>query len=53
MDWDPKIQRERASNLWEALCRKFPPIAKATELVPDPQMSFRQIGGLEEPRKRS
>jgi SpoVK/Ycf46/Vps4 family AAA+-type ATPase len=50
MERDPKIQRERAANLWDPLCRKFPPIAKATELVPDPQLGFEQIGGLDEPK---
>ena len=50
MDWEPKIQRERASNLWDAFCRKFPPVSKSTELLPDPQVTFQQIGGLEEPK---
>jgi SpoVK/Ycf46/Vps4 family AAA+-type ATPase len=48
MERDPRIQRERASNLWDPLCRKFPPLAKATELIPDPQVGFDQIGGLDE-----
>jgi len=50
MDPDPKLQRERAANLWDPLRRKFPPIAKSTEMVPAPQVSFDQIGGLEEPK---
>jgi SpoVK/Ycf46/Vps4 family AAA+-type ATPase len=50
MDWDPRIQRERAANLWDPLRRKFPPIAKSTELIPSPQVSFQEIGGLEEPK---
>jgi SpoVK/Ycf46/Vps4 family AAA+-type ATPase len=50
MDRDPRIQRERAANLWDPLRRKFPPIAKSTELVPAPEVGFDQIGGLEEPK---
>jgi SpoVK/Ycf46/Vps4 family AAA+-type ATPase len=50
MERDAKIQRERAANLWDPLCRKFPPLAKATELVPEPRVGFEQIGGLDEPK---
>jgi len=43
---DRAIRRERTQNLWLSFERKLPPIAKATQLDPEPQLSFDRIGGL-------
>lgn len=43
---DRAIRRERTQNLWLSFERKLPPIAKATHLDPEPQLSFDRIGGL-------
>jgi ATP-dependent 26S proteasome regulatory subunit len=43
---DLAIQRERAQNLWTNFQRKFPLIEKTTEILPQPQISEDQIGGL-------
>src|SRR5262245_11311665 len=43
---DPARQRERAVNLWSSFERKFPPIAKATQVDPDPATGVESIGGL-------
>lgn len=43
---DPRIQQERAQNLWASMIRKFPPMAKATRLEADPQVGTDRIGGL-------
>lgn len=40
------VPRERAQNLWISFARKFPLVAKATELDPSPQVSEDRIGGL-------
>jgi ATP-dependent 26S proteasome regulatory subunit len=41
---DPTVQR--AQNLWASFERKFPPIAKATDLDADPGLAADQVGGL-------
>ena len=43
---DVSIRLERAQNLWSSFARKFEPIERATELDPDPQLEFSEIGGL-------
>ncbi len=43
---DPRIRQERAQNLFGSLVRKFPPLAKATELVAAPEVGTDRIGGL-------
>jgi len=40
------IRHERTQNLWSSFARKFEPIARATELDPDPQLDLSEIGGL-------
>ena len=48
------LHARRAVNLWRAYARKFPPVAKACHLVPDPRLELEDIGGLdleEEPRR--
>jgi ATP-dependent 26S proteasome regulatory subunit len=40
------LQRERATNLWSSFERKFPPVAKATRMDPQPSVAFEDIGGL-------
>ena len=40
------IRVERAQNLWASFERKFEPIARATQLDPDPHLELSQIGGL-------
>jgi ATP-dependent 26S proteasome regulatory subunit len=43
---DARIRLERAQNLWSSFARKFEPIARATQLDPDPQLELSEIGGL-------
>jgi ATP-dependent 26S proteasome regulatory subunit len=43
---DASIRVERAQNLWSSFTRKFEPVARATQLDPDPQIELSQIGGL-------
>ncbi len=43
---DAGIRLERAQNLWSSFARKFEPIARATQLDPDPQLELSEIGGL-------
>jgi len=43
---DPAIERERTQNLWASFERKFPAIAKASELDASPSLGVQQIGGL-------
>lgn len=43
---EPSVTRERASNLWSSFERKFPPIAKATQMDARPEVGVDQIGGL-------
>ncbi len=43
---DASIRVERAQNLWSSFTRKFEPVARATQLDPDPQLELSQIGGL-------
>ena len=43
---DLRIQRERAYNLWTSVQRKTPPLAAASTLDPNPQVTPDQIGGL-------
>jgi transitional endoplasmic reticulum ATPase len=40
-------EERRAANLWETFARKVPPIAKATRLLPRPELDLDGIGGLE------
>lgn len=48
---DSGIQRERASNLWTSFARKFEPVSRGTELVPDPPIDLGAIGGLAGPKE--
>ena len=43
---DPSVSRERATNLWSSFERKFPPIAKASQMDAQPEVGVEQIGGL-------
>jgi ATP-dependent 26S proteasome regulatory subunit len=43
---DEGIRVERAQNLWSSFARKFEPVARATQLEPDPQLEPSEIGGL-------
>ena len=43
---DSGIRIERAHNLWSSFARKYEPIARATQLDPDPQLELSEIGGL-------
>ena len=43
---DAGIRVERAQNLWSSFTRKFEPVARATQLDPDPQLELSEIGGL-------
>src|SRR5262245_51556860 len=43
-----ELERKRAANLWEPFVRKFPPIAKACQFDPSPEIGFDDIGGLED-----
>jgi ATP-dependent 26S proteasome regulatory subunit len=45
-----KIQIERAHNLWASFVRSIEPLGRGTEIVPDPQCTFDQIGGLAGPK---
>jgi ATP-dependent 26S proteasome regulatory subunit len=40
------VRVERTQNLWSSFARKFDPVARATELDPDPQLELSQVGGL-------
>ena len=40
------IAHERAQNLWASFLRKVDPLARGTQLTPDPAFSFDRIGGL-------
>lgn len=42
-----RIQQERSQNLWNSAARKFPPLQKAGDLVPAPEVGADRIGGLE------
>ena len=48
---DAEIARQRATNLWESLARKYPPLGKAAHLDPDPDLYFNTIGGLAQPKE--
>lgn len=41
-----RIQRERSHNLWNSAARKFPPLAKAGEMLSAPAVGADRIGGL-------
>jgi ATP-dependent 26S proteasome regulatory subunit len=43
---DSSLLRERAANLWSSFERKVPPVAKATQMDPQPSIGVEQIGGL-------
>ena len=43
---DSGIRIERAHNLWSSFARKYEPIARATQLDPNPQLELSEIGGL-------
>jgi ATP-dependent 26S proteasome regulatory subunit len=43
---DAGIRIERAQNLWSSFARKHQPVARATEIDPDPQLALSEIGGL-------
>ena len=43
---DRSIERERGHNLWTSFLRKVDPLARAAQLVSDPDFSFDEIGGL-------
>ena len=40
------IRIERAHNLWSSFARKHEPVARATEIDPDPKLELSEIGGL-------
>ena len=40
------IRIERTQNIWSSFSRKFEPVARATQLEPDPQLAQSEIGGL-------
>jgi ATP-dependent 26S proteasome regulatory subunit len=40
------VRIERAQNLWASFERKFEPVARATQLDPDPRLELSEIGGL-------
>ena len=44
---DTTLDGKKALNLWLAYARKFPPIAKACVLVPEPSLGLESIGGLD------
>ena len=43
---DLEINRERAQNIWSSFARKQQPVARATEIDPNPQLELSEIGGL-------
>ena len=43
---DSSIRIERAHNLWTSFARKHEPVARATEIDPNPQQELSEIGGL-------
>ena len=43
---DASIRVERAQNLWSSFTRKFEPVARATQIDPNPQLELSEIGGL-------
>ena len=43
---DAGIRVERAHNLWSSFARKHQPVARATEIDPNPQQDLAEIGGL-------
>jgi len=43
---DAGIRIERAHNLWSSFARRHPPIARSTEIDPNPQLALSEIGGL-------
>ena len=45
------VRRERTQNLWASFARKFPPLAKAIRLDPEPEAGFERIGGLAGPKE--
>jgi ATP-dependent 26S proteasome regulatory subunit len=48
---EDEIERQRATNIWESLARKYPPLGKAAQLDPAPDLYFDSIGGLAEPKE--
>jgi len=47
---DRAIRRERAQNLWGSFARKYPPVARSTEIDPLSSTSLDGIGGLADAR---
>ncbi len=43
---DRRIENERAQNLWSSFTRRIEPLARATRIVPAPELTFDGIGGL-------
>jgi cell division protease FtsH len=46
-----EIEGKRAANLWNALARKIPALAKAATLEQQPQLSLDEIAGLASPKE--
>lgn len=44
------IEVERAQNLWSSFLRNFDPVARCAQILPEPDLSFDQIGGLAAPK---
>jgi len=45
-----KIQIERAQNLWSSFLRSVEPLGRGAKIVPNPDRTFDQIGGLARPK---
>ena len=43
---DAGIRIERAQNLWSSFARKYQPVARSTEIDPNPQLELAEVGGL-------
>ncbi len=44
---DPRVNAQKAANLWAAYERKLPPVERACRLVPEPTLGLEDIGGLD------
>jgi ATP-dependent 26S proteasome regulatory subunit len=45
-----RIRVERAQNLWASFVRGIEPLARAAQIIPDPQRGFETVGGLAGPK---
>lgn len=48
---DRKIDAERALNIWSSFQRNIDPLARGAAIIPAPEVSFEQIGGLAGPKE--